>query len=96
MKSNGMSVMPRIMARKLYYSTSSSTFIHSQENFQVDNTENVEFKPGPNVMLAYDSITIVKKSLEKMNINSSSSKMLVEEIASSDDIASTFLICSIY
>ncbi|KAI5447870.1 hypothetical protein KIW84_015352 [Lathyrus oleraceus] len=79
-----LSSMKGVLGIKTNYSTSSSAYTHLQEKFQAENTEKVEFKPGSNVLLAYDSITIVTKALEKMNTNSSSSKTLLQEMLSSD------------
>ncbi|CAI8591056.1 unnamed protein product [Vicia faba] len=79
-----VSSMEGVLGIKTNYCTSSSAYTHLQENFQAENTEKVEFKPRSNVLLAYDSITIVTKALEKMNTNSSSSKILLEKMLSSN------------
>ncbi|KAK2393660.1 glutamate receptor 2.7 [Trifolium repens] len=65
-----LSSMEGVLGIKTNYSTSSSAYTQLQKNFQAES----------NFLLAYDSITIVTKALEKMNTNSSISKMLLEEI----------------
>lgn len=79
-----LSSMGGVLGIKTNYSTSSSAYTHLQEKFQAENTEKVEFKPRSNVLVAYDSITVVTKALEKMNTNSSSSKVLLEKMLSSN------------
>jgi len=79
-----LSFMGGVLGIKHNYSTSSSDYTQLQESFQAENTKTVEYKPGLNVLLAYDSITIVTKALEKMNTNSTSSNMLLEELLSSN------------
>jgi ionotropic glutamate receptor len=69
-----LSSMEGVLGIETNYSTSSSASTQLQKIFQ----------PGSNVLLAYDSITIVTKALEKMKTNSSISKMLLEEILSSN------------
>jgi ionotropic glutamate receptor len=69
-----LSSMEGVLGIKTNYSTSSSSYTQLQKNFQAES----------NFLLAYDSITIVTKALEKMNTNSSISKMLLEEILSSN------------
>jgi ionotropic glutamate receptor len=69
-----LSSMEGVLGIKTNYSTSSSAYTQLQKNFQAES----------NFLLAYDSITIVTKALEKMNTNSSISKMLLEEILSSN------------
>jgi ionotropic glutamate receptor len=76
--------MEGVLGIKTTYSTSSSAYTQLCENLQVEHTEKVESKLGSKVLLAYDSISIVTKALEKMNTNSSSSKMLLEEMLSSN------------
>jgi ionotropic glutamate receptor len=66
--------MEGVLGIETNYSTSSSASTQLQKYFQA----------GSNVLLAYDSITIVTKALEKMNTNSSISNMLLEEILSSN------------
>ena len=79
-----LSFMGGVLGIKHNYSTSSSDYTQLQESFQAENTKTVEYKQGLNVLLAYDSITIVTKALEKMNTNSTSSNMLLEELLSSN------------
>lgn len=79
-----LSSMKGVLGIKTNISTSSSGYTQLQENFQADPTETVESRPGSNALLAYDSITIVTKALEKMNTNSSSSRILLEEMLSSN------------
>jgi ionotropic glutamate receptor len=69
-----LSSMEGVLGIETKYSTSSSASTQLQKYFQA----------GSNVLLAYDSITIVTKALEKMNTNSSISNMLLEEILSSN------------
>jgi ionotropic glutamate receptor len=69
-----LSSMEGVLGIETNYSTSSSASTQLQKYFQA----------GSNVLLAYDSITIVTKALEKMNTNSSISNMLLEEILSSN------------
>jgi ionotropic glutamate receptor len=76
--------MEGVLGIKTNYSTSSSAYTQLCENLQAEHTEKVESKPGPKVLLAYDSISIVTKALEKMNTKSISSKMLLEEMVSSN------------
>ncbi|KAJ1402124.1 Solute-binding protein family 3/N-terminal domain of MltF [Sesbania bispinosa] len=77
-----LSSMQGTLGIKTYYSTSSSAYIQLQENFKAKHTETVGSKPGSDALLAYDSITVVTKALEKMNTNSSSSKVFLEEMLS--------------
>ncbi|CAJ2658909.1 unnamed protein product [Trifolium pratense] len=79
-----LSSMEGVLGIKTNYSTSSRAYTQLCENFKAENTEIVESKPGSKVLLAYDSITIVTKALEKMNSKSISSKMLLEEMVSSN------------
>ena len=79
-----LSSMEGVLGIELNYSISSSAYAQLRESFQAENTKTVESKPGLNALLAYDSITTVTKALEKMNSNSSSSKMLLEEMLSSN------------
>ncbi|KAJ1394003.1 Solute-binding protein family 3/N-terminal domain of MltF [Sesbania bispinosa] len=77
-----LSSMQGTLGIKTYYSTSSSAYTQLQENFKAKHTETVGSKPGSDALLAYDSITVVTKALEKMNTNSSSSKVFLEEMLS--------------
>jgi len=79
-----LSSMEGVMGIERNYFTSSSAYIQFLENFQDENTDTVESKPGSNTLLAYDSISVVTKALEKMNTNFSSSKTLLEEMLSSN------------
>ncbi|XP_045804228.1 glutamate receptor 2.7-like isoform X1 [Trifolium pratense] len=79
-----LSSMEAVLGIKNNYSTSSSAYTQLRENLQADHTEKVESEPGSKVLLAYDSISTVTKALEKMNTNSISSKMLLEEMVSSN------------
>jgi len=79
-----LSSMEGVLGIEHNYSSSSSAYGQLQESFQAENTKTVESKPGLNGLLAYDIITIVTKALEKLNTNSSSSKMLLEEMLSSN------------
>ncbi|XP_039686324.1 glutamate receptor 2.7-like [Medicago truncatula] len=79
-----LSSMEGVLGIEHNYSSSSSAYGQLQESFQAENTKTVESKLGSNVLLAYDSIKIVTKALEKMNTNSSSSKMLLEEMLSAN------------
>lgn len=69
---------------KSYYSTSSSAYTQLQENFQAEHSEKVVSKPGSYALRAYDSITIITKALEKMNTNSSNSRVFLEKMLSSN------------
>lgn len=79
-----LSSMEGTVGIRTYYSTNSSAYTRLKENFQAEHTETVGSKPGSNALRAYDSITIVTKALEKMDTNSSSSKMFLEEMLSAN------------
>ncbi|QHO14759.1 Glutamate receptor 2 [Arachis hypogaea] len=74
-----LSSMEGALGIKTYYSTSSIAYTQFQENFQAGTS-----KPGLYALRAYDSITMITKALEKMNANSSNSRVFMEKMLSSN------------
>ncbi|KAK7302891.1 hypothetical protein RJT34_13788 [Clitoria ternatea] len=79
-----LSSMQGTLGIKTYYPESSSAYTEFQQNFQGEHTETVGSKPGSDALQAYDSITIITRALEKMNGNSSNSRVLLEKMLSSN------------
>ncbi|KAL2341811.1 hypothetical protein Fmac_009751 [Flemingia macrophylla] len=79
-----LSSMEGTLGIKTYYSTSSRAYTQLQENFPHEDTETAGSKPGSDALQAYDSVTIITKALEKMNSESSNSRVFLEKMLSSN------------
>nr|KYP34140.1 Glutamate receptor 2.7 [Cajanus cajan] len=79
-----LSSMEGTLGIKTYYSTNSLAYTQLEENFQHGQTETAGSKPGSDALQAYDSVTIIAKALEKMNSNSSNSRVFLEKMLSSN------------